>query len=283
MRRNTWALVGLAALAVVAAVLVLLSFLNVRPDPMAAMPAQPVQETAGAVGESPSVTANPSASPSPRAPRESTVANIKQALGGTDPVKILVLGDASGRDDGTARETRWVTRWAEHLAESRPVTVASRGQDGQYAETRTFGDGDGAPIEILNAGDRPSTLAEATAQADTLIPDDVDLVIVSFGHRGPEASEVAAELDAFWSELPQGSMGLVIAQNPERGAGANAQRDRAQAVLRWAEQKRVPSVDVFGAFIAAPEPLVELLSQDRINPNNRGSEVWRDAMIATLG
>lgn len=285
MRRNTWALVGLAALALVTGVLVLLSFLNVRPMTVEAAPAQsPVADTADETPTPLSSTApTPSRAPtpSPRAPRESTIANIKQALTGPEPMKILVLGDASGLDDPDRNEVRWVTRWAQELAQQRPVTVAARGGDGTFAEPQRYGPETGAPIEILNASDVPATLAEATAQADTLIPKDVDLVIISFGHR-EGTTPIAASLDALWGKLPPGAMGMVLAQNPERTAGANAQRDRAWAVLGWAEQKRVPSVDVFNAFIAAPEPLVELLSANRVNPNNRGSEVWRDAVIAAL-
>lgn len=272
-------MVGLAGLALATGVLVLLSFLNIRPATADAPAAQSSLDE----GPAPllSTAASPTPTPSARPPRESTVANIKQALAGTEPMKILVLGDASGLDDRDADEVRWVTLWAQELAEQRPVTLAARDRDGTYAEPRRFGPETGAPIEILSASDAPSTLADATAQADTLIPSDVDLVVVSFGHR-EGSSPMSDGLDALWGELPQGAMGLVIAQNPERSPQANAQRDRARAVTQWAQQKGVPSVDVFNAFIAAPEPLVQLLSSNRINPNNRGSEVWRDAMVAAL-
>lgn len=279
MRRNTWTLVGLATLALATAALVLVSLLYGRPGAVDAAPTQPLQTNV-------TVTVSPTPSPSPptppRAPRESTISNIQQALIGTEPVKILVLGDGSGLDDASTQETRWVTRWAESRAEDRPVTVAALGRDGMYAEPRRFGIDHEEPLEILNASDLPSTLAEAAARADTLIPADVDLVIINFGHREQAATQMAADLDALWDKLPPGAMGLVIAQNPERGNNANAQRDRAQAVTRWAEQRGVPSVDVFNAFIDVPEPLVELLSPNQMYPSNRGSEVWRDAVDEAL-
>lgn len=218
MRRNTWALVALAALALVTVVLMLLSFLHVRPIKVAAEPAQSSVVARGEEGATPltslAPSPSPTATPSPRAPRESTVANIKQSLTGQEPMKMLVLGDASGRDSDGPDGVRWVTLWGQHLAAQRPVTVAARGGDGKYAEPRRFGPETGAPIEILNASDTPGTLAEATAQAGTLIPADVDLVIISFGHREGTAP-IRNSLDALWAKLPPGAMGLVIAQNPE--------------------------------------------------------------------
>lgn len=296
MRGNVWATIGLIALAAATAFLVILSFLNVRPEvaaPAAAEPRlatrapEPTQSIAQTPSAEPAQSAGPgqTAAPSPGAteqpPRASTLVNIRQTLNGADPVKILVLGDATGRDDKSSGTDRWVTLWAKSLAEKRPVTVAELQATGEYSTPQRFGSGTKAAIEILNASDFPNQISAATAKADTLIPADVDLVVINFGHTEPPAN-LTRDLDALWAKLPANAMGLVIAQNPQRGPGAVDQRTRAQAVTAWAQNKQIPLVDVYNAFIAAPEPLVELLGDDQINPNARGSEVWRNAVVAAL-
>ncbi|WP_432558646.1 SGNH/GDSL hydrolase family protein [Granulicoccus sp. GXG6511] len=273
MQRKPWSLVGLAVLAVATVVLVVLSFLNVRPVDGAAGPS-------GAVSVAEAVVTEPSSAEP--APRRSSLANIHAQLAGDRPTKILVLGDATGLDDGVSGETRWVTLWAQELAARRPVTLAVRGSGGEYAAARRLGTGTGVPIEILNASDRPGRIATATADADSLVPEDVDLVILSFGHS-EDIAQLAGELDAFRAALPVSAMVLVMAQNPQQGAGAAGQRARVRATLEWAQQNDLPFIDVFEAFREAPEPLVDLLGPDRINPNDRGSEVWRDAVVEALG
>ncbi|MDO5684094.1 MAG: SGNH/GDSL hydrolase family protein [Propionibacteriaceae bacterium] len=209
------------------------------------------------------------------------MANIKAALDSDEHMTILVLGDATGMDDDTSRETRWVTRWAVELATERPVSVATRLSDGGYETVNRFGSGQAAPLEILNASNNPSRLADVVAQPETLLFDDIDLVILNFGHSEPEA-DLAANLDKFWAALPPRTMGLVMTQNPQRGDGAQDQRARMDIVRDWAKKNEAPFIDVFGAFVAAPEPLAQLLGPDRINPTDRGSEVWRDAVVAAF-
>ena len=269
MRRNTLALVGLAALALTTIVLVILSFLHVRPDP-ASITAVPGD--AGAVQPAPTQVVEP---------RPSTVANIREALDGDEPMVILVLGDATGMDDGTARATRWVSRWAEELAEERPVTVAVRQSDGEFGPAEEFGEGEGTPIEIRNASNQPSRMVDVLAQAPLLITDDVDLVVMSFGHS-EQAAEIAGQLDELWDRVPPQTMGLVMAQNPQRGGGAAGQQSRVEAVTAWAEENELPLVDVFNAFLDAPEPLSQLLGRDQINPSERGSQIWTEAIVDAL-
>ena len=109
----------------------------------------------------------------------------------------------------------------------------------------------------------------------------MDLVIFSFGHT-EKADQIADDLQALWDKLPAGSMGLVIAQNPQGGEGADGQRERVRAVTGWAQANDVASVNVYEAFTTHTEPLPRLLRGDGITPSDQGSEVWSEAVIATL-
>lgn len=272
MGRKQLPLIGLAVLAVVTVVLVVLSFLNVRPQPVEAGPAGNP-----ATGESGST---PTPSPTPRTARASTVANIKNVINGPDPVKIVVLGDITGLDLNPA-EPRWVTLWAQSLADKRPVSVATMGPTGSYGEPQKYGTGTAAPIEILNISDRPGRIGEIISQADTLIPADADVVAINLGHF-ENVTEIGPNLDALAEKLPVGSMGLVMVQNPQRGVSLSTNQARTNAQKGWAEARSVAMVDVYQAFIADPAPLATLLTEDQIQPNARGSQIWRDAINAAL-
>lgn len=276
-------MIGLALLAVVTAGLVVLAMLHVRPTDVTAVPQSaapsPTEPTIEpAPTPTPTVTPISTATMSPRPSKASTATNIRSLLRSSNPIKIVIMGDASGIDDATTE--RWVTQWAKELSASRTVTVRSTGPTGEYGEPQTYGSAGGV-VEIFNASDPSGRLATATGQADQLIPADTDLVIISFGHN-EGAGPMSGKLDGLWAEIPQGTMGLAIAQNPVRGDAANDQRAKAYGVTDWARQRAIASVNVFDAFIAAPEPLDELLGSDRTNPSTAGSKVWKDAIVAAV-
>jgi lysophospholipase L1-like esterase len=278
VRSNRWSVIGLVALALVTAALVALSFLNLRPQQQ--VDAVPVANAPRLTEPTPT----PSPVPSPvtsREPRESTMANIRTLLAGDKPVKIVVIGDGTGADFGSVGDKRWARLWAESLAAQRAVSIRLRQDSGDYGPPTTVSSKATAPIEFYNASDRPGRLADITRAADRLIPADADLVIINVGHNEAD-TDLGANLDAFWKELPTGSMGLVMVQNPQNGQGARAHRLRTWTINEWAERNRVPFVDVYTAFIRAPEPLTELLLADSTNPSPRGAEVWRDALLAAL-
>ena len=286
MRTKKWSLLGLVALSVVTAVLVILSFLSVRPQEVNAEPApvdQPAQTTPAVSTPTPTptltLTPTPTPTPTPRAPRDSTRANIRNLLTGPAPVKIVVLGDSSGRDDPAGHES-WVTLWARELSTKRPVTIVDRG--GASVAPTQLGTPGAEPIQIVNASDRPGQLADIVQQAPQLIPPDTDLVIVNVGHNEAD-TDLRANLDALWAEVPTGTMGLVMIQNPEQTSDASKQRSRIQVVQEWGVRNNVAAVDVFSAFLLVPDPLTQLLRSDLILPNQRGAEIWRDAIIAALG
>lgn len=289
MRKKSLPIIGLAILAVVTAAIVALSFLNVRPQQVDAAPAEPGSSAEGpadpvpspeSTTSSPTLTPGPTATPTPRTARASTLANIKSVIGGDEPVKIVVVGDNTGLDR-SASEHGWVSLWARDLAESRPVSLAVMETSGSYGEPQELGSGNGAPIQILNASDRPRRISEVAAQSERLIPADTDIVLINFGHY-ESVNQLGAELNVLWEKLPAGSMGLVMVQNPQRGAGVSNNQARMTALQNWAKQRPAPAVNVYDAFIADPEPLADLLASDQIQPNTRGSEIWKDALNAAL-
>lgn len=274
--RNKRSLVGLGALAVVTLVLMALALAHIRPNQTAAEPAAP--------GMQPAAVQSPSESPPSARPREaraSSADNIRSLIESGDPARIVVLGDGTGADDA-AGTARWVSTWAGELARQRPVHLKTMGPDGAYAGERRLGPSTGAPLEILNASDRPSRLSEITASADRLIPADADVVIVNVGHHESPTS-LARDLASLRNEFPQGAMGLVMLQNPQRGNGASIQQARVQIVRQWADQAGFPTVDVYRTFLDHPLPLAQLLGADRVNPNTTGSELWSATVVAALG
>lgn len=270
--RNKWSVLGLGGLALVTLVLMVLALLHVRPqETVAAMPADP-QAPRRAV-ESPTPT--PSAAPGP----QSSLRNIRSLVQGEDPASIVVVGDTTGADDRGA--DRWVTRWATELSAERPVSVRTMGSGGVYAAGERLGRASGAPLEIYNASGRPGELWRITADAHRVIPREADLVILNVG-REESASAVKGNLDALRAELPEDAMTLVVLQNPERGDGSAAQQQRVRAVREWAEAARLPTVNVYAAFLNHPRPMRQLLTNDGTLPNDVGSEVWTEAMSSAL-
>lgn len=261
-------MIALAVFALITIVIVAISLVDLRPQGREAPP----ERTDPAASE-------PGPLSTPRAPRNSTIGNIGTLLSSSDPVKIVILGDDTGTDPSNGAPS-WVTLWARQLSTDRPVSLKARDSTGDGTPT-PMGSGAAPPIEILNASDRPGQLSGIVPQAGLLMPRDTDLVVISVGHH-ESLDTLPRNLDALWAKLPAGAMGLVVIQNPQGGDGASEQRARTTAVQDWAQRKGVASVDVFNAFIRAPDPLVELLGADLIHPNERGAEVWRDAIVAAL-
>lgn len=271
--RNKWSVLGLGMLALVTAVLVVLAFVHVRPKAVVAEPAAALTER--------SVTEpTPRSTPSPREPRTSSIAEISELLGSGEPVRVVVVGDATGEDDATQGTQRWVTRWADGLAQERAVELRAMGDDGEYADAQRLGAGDN-PIEIRNASGRPALLSEVITDSERLIPADTDIVVLNFGHR-ESARSLADDLTNLQERLPQGSMALVVLQNSQRGGGSRAHVTRVDVVRAWSYEAGLPRLDVFGAFLDDPRPLVELLGPNLVIPNDAGATLWAETMLDTL-
>ncbi|MDO5498158.1 MAG: SGNH/GDSL hydrolase family protein [Propionibacteriaceae bacterium] len=281
--QKKWPMVGLGLLAVVTLVLMALALLHVRPTSTAAIPADPAAtaapETSPAAAEDPGSPAPTDRRETPGAPRESTLPEIKEALAG--PVRIAVVGDITGMDEPDVGATRWVTLWAQQLAEDRPVQLHKATAVGRFAAPERLGSGTGAPIDILNASNQPALLDAIIADAGSLVPPETDLVIVNVGHTEAEA-ELADNLTSLREEVPATTMMLVMLQNPQRGGGQAAQQARVEAVRSWAQRNNVASVDVHRAFFNDPRPLAQLVLEDGKTPSRVGAQAWRDAMAAAL-
>lgn len=279
--RNKWPFIGLGVLAVVTVVLMVLAVLHVRPSGTEAVPAATGGPSAPTLtGGAWPPTASPTPAPSPRPPRTSSIDNIKTLLKSPEPARIVVVGDGTGRDSANAQG--WVTLWADKLAEGRPVQLRTVGATGGYGPADDLGRGTGAAIEIRNASDRPGKLSDITADVAELVPQDTDVVIINVGHNESSVGLTSA-LNALVEEIPDGSMALIMLQNPQRGNGQADQQGRVREIRRWAEAQRLPVVDINAAFLRDPLPLAQLVLADNTNPSRAGAEVWRNAMVSTLG
>lgn len=297
MRLKNWPAIGLIALALVTCLLVVLAFRHVRPTGDGTT-GNPADQSVGAGAQS--GTAEPaatSAAPSPASatPTKSATPGpggqdaVRSAFDGSQPVRVLVLGDESGDADD-----EWVALWADQLADTHSTTYAR-----WDVNTRGFEPverkGSGSQVSIFNASHEGSTLTDATrdfartrqamagsaSASPTPQVGDSDVVVVSFGYREP-AAQFAQNLQKLSAELKPGTPVLVINQAPQKNGQANIQRDRARAATDWADQNGYGSVDVFAAFIAAPEPLAQLLDAKGVLPNARGQQVWADAVSNRL-
>lgn len=301
MRLKNWPLIGLIALALVTCLLVVLAFRHVRPidGPATAVPAGETTDASdastspgadGATNPSQSPSASTSSPPSGSAsatPGAGGLAAAQAALNGSQPVRILVLGDGSG-DAGD----EWVSLWARDLAADHTVAYA-----GWNSSTQGFDpakrQGNGPEISLFNASHDDATVAEAARDLDqirrgasgsatpTLSADPTEIVVISFGYQ-ESPGKFAQDLQKLAGQLDSGTPVLVVNQAPQKGAQANVQRQRARAATDWADKNNYGAVDVFAAFIAAPEPLAQLLDSQGALPNARGQQVWADAVASRL-
>ncbi|OYO11771.1 hypothetical protein CGZ94_15300 [Enemella evansiae] len=279
MQLKRWPVLGLVVLAVITMVLVVLAFRHARPPSVNAVPmngpGSPAAPAAGSPVPTVSSAATPRTTPAASAtPRQRSLEAIRDLVRSEDQLDIVVLGDASG-----AGEDKWVAQWADSLAANRRIEL--RAIENGRASTRNLGNS-GSSTVLRNVSESGLTLRDATNRFDQLVPAGTDLVILNFGHQESEGS-ISADLDRLWNRIPPSATGLVMLQNPERGATQQAQRNRVRAVTDWASRNRAPTVDVFDAFIQAPEPLAELLDRDGVLPNGTGSRVWRDELVKRVG
>lgn len=292
MRLKNWPAVGLIALALVTCLLVVLAFRHVRPTEVTPI-TQPTTDVAAGTPSSPSGqpagTAEPTRTASAGAAAGGLPA-VQSAFSGSDPIRVLVLGDESG--DGA---DEWVALWAKELAADH--TTKYSGWDSasrSFTRATSSGSGNGSEVSIFNASQESGTLTKTTQDLDAVrramsasgaatpaAKKVTDVVVVSFGYR-EQTEEFAQNLETLTEELEPGTPVLVVNQAPQKGSGANGQRDRARAATDWADQNKYGAVDVFAAFIAAPEPLAQLVDAKGVLPNARGHQVWAEAVAAKL-
>ncbi len=91
--------------------------------------------------------------------------------------------------------------------------------------------------------------------------------------------------DAALSRVAGGQI-LIHTQNPERDPRAINRRTRhairRAQLMAWASRRGLGVIDVYGAFEADPRGVAALIYADGLHPNQAGSLVWRDLVLATI-
>lgn len=291
--------IGLALLAVLTGVLVLVALGRARPAP--AVPVTPLPwptdaatTVAGSPGPSvsappsatpePSVSAPPSAAPSAspqptetRSPLPDGLAGLYALIERDGPGSVLVFGDGSGDEPD-----EWVRRWAvDHLGTERPVSYRSWDRDGE-AWRKASPNGGVDAITVWNASRRspdlaaePARVAKASRRAD--------VVLLSYGHR-KTPDEIAGALTAIHAavleENPDATV-VVLLQNPDPAERQWQQLDTVQEVKRWARAAGLDTVDIYDAFLADPTPRADLVEADG-SPTATGSALWARTLHAAI-
>jgi len=265
--------VGLVALVVVTAILVALAVLKTwTPSAQAATPRPVTSQTPGSPSPAAAATQTPPATP------RTGLAGIGDILNAPAGASVLVIGD----DSGDAAD-EWVATWArDHLAQQATVSYHPWNRAaGTYADAVTFGSGTRA-LTVSNASSGSPTMTTEPARAQQAWKD-ADVVLVSYGH-GRDAKLIGPQLEAVLAAVRGRDATVPVAvllQNPERAATEATQRDVTQAIRAWADAKGLPTVDVYGAFVADPAGRNPLVQSDG-SPTPQGSKLWAKTLAQAV-
>ena len=270
-----WQFIGLAALALVTALLVVWSLAEARSvTPAGTSPATTPIPTAT---QPPTTPATASPTPSTSTTPIKGLKGLAQRLDSADPVSLMVLGDGSG--DG---QQEWVSLWAvDHLAGSRRVAYHAWSASTQRWATAK-NTGKGAATTIWNASVSAPSLKDEPKRVVTVWKP-VDAVILSYGHRKP-AAEVAQGLDAIYRAVrakDKDAAVIVMLQNPDPVATQTTQQQTVEAVKRWAQDAGLDTVNIYDAFVNDPAPRYQLVQTDG-SPTPVGSQLWAKTFDAAL-
>lgn len=269
---------GLIALVVVTAILVALAVLKTwTPPAQAATPRLATSQVPGSPSPATLTTATPATQTPTTTPRAG-LAGIGDILNAPAGASVLVIGD----DSGDAAD-EWVATWArDHLAQQATVSYRAWNRAaGAYADAVTFGSGTRA-LTVWNASSGSPTMTTEPARAQQAWKD-ADVVLLSYGH-GRDAKLIGLQLDAVLAAV-QGRHATVpvavLLQNPERAATEATQRDVTRAIKAWADAKGLPTVDVYGAFVADPAKRNALV-QSEGSPTAQGSKLWAKTLAQAV-
>lgn len=228
------------------------------------------------VADTEAVTVTQTMTAAPEQPR--TLDDVRSVLTDDDPVTVLVLGDLTSN-----ARSEWVHLWASDLAEDRPVTIAHWDESGQqgYVEPDVLSEtGEGGDLTIWNGSQTDTGPDYARVRLGAMVPEPPDLIVYSHGHE-LDAESAGEELDALHSGLVDrfGDIpAVVVLQNPRLGEDDG--QDVRDAVEAWAEQTRLPVVDVAAAFLDAGD-LDSLVTEDA-QTTSAGSRLWADTVSEAL-
>ncbi|MFW6597675.1 SGNH/GDSL hydrolase family protein [Propionibacteriaceae bacterium Y2011] len=295
--KNALTAAGLGLLAFVTAILVGFAMLHGRgTGPGSAVPQPPPPSATGPVGTSTGSSGSPSAagtpgpstsSPagpsssagsesSPTAGSGNSADEIKALLRGSEPVTVLVVGDESG-----AGSSLWVRKWADDIAEQRPVAYQQWDGDG-FGSAQKLGEGSGGVVTIRNASISDATAESLAELADDLLDEAPDVVIINLAaHEDPD--DVPADMTALWEALGSDALGAVVLQNSHKQGNPSQQVDNVSAMRAWAVEAKLPTVDVYGAFAHDSAPLATLLDGQGQLPNAAGVRLWVFTVQSAIG
>lgn len=275
--------VGLVALALVTAVLILLAVRGAG-----SVPGSPTNSIAGGTGGAPvaagntpddsaeTVTVSPDQTEATASDDDGLTA-ARAALASTDPVVVSVLGDSTSN----ARQ-EWVHRWAQDLSSERPVTISHWDEAGQrgFVEPDVLSEtGDGSPLTIWSGSQSGADSTYALDRLSVIIPESPDLVVLNFGHL-ETVDSAAANVEELLTAIRDdfGDVPVVVVLQQPQVDDANA--EVREAIGTWAASEGLGTIDVAQAFLETDD--VTALLQDNLHPNDAGSRLWARTVEAAL-
>lgn len=214
--------------------------------------------------------------------QESTPGPRYTPLLSDQPFVISVLGDSTGAQAGA-----WTYLVSQRIADSynREVTVHDWSiETNSYADTQIFGSG--APVTVWNGSARGKSAQYSLKWFPQMAPQPADLTIINHTHNNPwHAIEGISQLvDVAYRNTPGGSV-VVMLQNPRTDDGERAALeqqiiDRLRTIYS-APESRAVVVDANTAFNGGD--LGALLKPDGAHPSDKGSQLWADTVVSTLG
>lgn len=198
------------------------------------------------------------------------------------PYVIAVLGDSTGALPGA-----WTYLLSRGIADAynRTVTVHNWSiETNSYTETQTFGSG--APVTVWNGSARGKSAQYSLKWLPQMAPEPADLTIINHTHNNPwHAVEGISQLvDSAYRNTRGGAVAVML-QNPRTDDGERAEMeqqviDRLRTIYS-APESRAVVVDVNTAFKGGD--LSVLLKPDGAHPSEKGSRLWADTLVSTLG
>jgi hypothetical protein len=254
---------GLVVLAALTAVLVGFAFREVSAQP-ATGPVTPPQ-VSSTTGKS-------------KAPK-TTLTQAKAIVRSDRDITIQVLGDSTGNDPG-----EWVDLWAEHLGQSRRVTLHQWDAKAQDWDPEVVTYGESGPKATVWNGSFPG--ARATYPLDRLgkiVPAKPDLIVYNYGHNSASwtiVGEMTRTLDAVNNRYP-GTPRVAILQNPATGSRKDIEDATRAALKSWAKGSGLALVDIEGVFKGQGDPAAYM--KDEVHPNYEGGKLWAAEVARVLG
>jgi GDSL-like Lipase/Acylhydrolase family len=282
LSKNLWSSVGISALALVAAVVVIMAMLQYRGPTTKATPVSgptsasvPVRSTSTLLSTSatptPAKVSTPTASPT-------GLALANSLLSAPSGASVLVIGDGTG--DAT---DEWVAVWArDHLATNARVSYSAWDRvSSRYATAVRYGT-TGQTINVWNASVRSPDMAREPARIAKAWQTS-DLVLLSYGHRRAPAT-ISAQMDAVLAAIRAKNATVpvvVMIQNPDRADTETIQRENTQKIQAWAGAHSFATVDIYSAFMADPTPRNTMVQSDG-SPSPQGSRLWATTLAEAL-